>query len=287
MAANDYRFIFFGTPDLSVRVLNALEAAGLIPAVVVTAPDRARGRGNVVSPTPVAQWAESRGIEVLKPETLKDPHALADTANSEWDFFVVAMYNKLLPAHVLAIPQKGCLNVHPSLLPKFRGPSPVLSAVLANERTTGVSIMLLDEEMDHGPLLAQARIEIEEADWPMRGSMLEDLLSTEGGNLLAETIPGWVAGTVTPEPQDHTQATYTRKFSKEDARIDFAADPYENLRKIRAFDRNPRAHTFDKDGVRLIITDAEVESGVLHLLSVIPEGKKEMPYAEYLRTKGA
>lgn len=284
MNNSEYKFVFFGTPDLSVHVLNALEASGFLPAVVVTAPDRPRGRGNVVSPSPVAAWASTRGIETLKPETLKDPAALAELTNTEWDFFVVAMYNKILPSYVLKMPKRGCLNVHPSLLPKFRGPSPVLSAILADERTTGVSIMLLDAEMDHGPVLAQARIEIEPEDWPMRGSQLEELLSTEGGNLLAETIPQWVEGTVTPEEQNHAEATYTKKFEKTEALIDLTNDAHANLLKIRAFDKSPRAYFIDARGTRVIITDAEqAEDGALAILSVIPEGRGEISYEEYTR----
>jgi methionyl-tRNA formyltransferase len=283
MSTQDYRFVFFGTPDLAVNVLNALERAGLLPAVVVTAPDRARGRGQEVSPSPVAAWAEAHGIEALKPATLKDPFALAELGNSEWDFFVVAMYNAIIPARILQMPKKGCLNVHPSLLPKFRGPSPILSSILADERTTGVSIMLLDEEMDHGPILAQARIEIEEADWPMRGSVLSELLSTEGGTLLAETIPPWMKGEITPEEQDHARATYTKKFVKEDARIDLKGDARQNLRKVRAFDASPRAFFIDEQGKRVVITEADIEGEALILRSVIPEGRKEMSYEEYLR----
>lgn len=283
MDTKDYKFVFFGTPDLAVNVLDALERAGLVPAVVVTAPDRQRGRGQEMSPSPVAAWAAARDIETLKPSTLKDPQALSELSNTEWDFFVVAMYNAIIPARVLELPRKGCLNVHPSLLPKFRGPSPILSAILADERTTGISIMLLDAEMDHGPILAQARIEIDEADWPMRGSVLSELLSTEGGTLLAETIPQWMKGEITPEEQDHGKATYAKKFGKEDARIDLAGDAKENLRKVRAFDLNPRAFFLDEHGKRVVITGAELKEDKLLLLSVIPEGRKEMSYEEYLR----
>lgn len=283
MNHRDYKFVFFGTPELSVQVLNALEERGLLPAVIVTAPDRPRGRGNNVSPSPVAQWASARDIETLKPESLKEPAALSAIANTDWDFFVVAMYNKILPQYVLDMPRRGCLNVHPSLLPKFRGPSPVLSAILADERVTGVSIMLLDAQMDHGPLLAQARIELAPEDWPMRGSVLEALLSSEGGALLAETIPQWIDGAITPEQQNHDDASYTQKFSKEDARIELEADAAANLRKIRAFDKSPRAYYLEKNGKRVIITDAEILDGRLVLLSVIPEGRKEMTYEEYQR----
>lgn len=281
----NYRFVFFGTPKISVHVLKALEEKGLIPALVVTAPDRKAGRGQKLTPSPVREWAMEHDIDVAAPESLKDRAFLGELQNTEWDFFVVAVYAHILPKSILEMPRKGTLNVHPSLLPKFRGPSPVLSAVLSDERATGVSIMLLEEKMDTGPVLAQASIEIEKEDWPMRGSVLEDLLLSEGGNLLAETIPLWMEGKVTPEPQDESKATYTHKFSDEDAKIDLSGDPHKNLLKIRAFDKSPRAYFLDTDGKRVIITDAKLEDEKLVLLRVIPEGKKEIDFATFEKSQ--
>lgn len=287
-------FAFFGTPILSVHVLDALERGGMVPALIITAPDRPQGRGLALTPSPVKQWALERGIDVLTPETLKDENFLAELENTEWDLFVIAMYGKLIPKRVLNMPKKGCLNVHPSLLPKFRGPSPVLSAILADERTTGVTIMGLVEKMDAGPIVSQARIELEEEQpdspapgegvWPPKGSEFEQLLATEGGNLLAETIPHWLAGQIEPEPQDESLATYTKKFGTEDALIDLNGNPREQLLKIRAFDKSPRAHFITPEGKRVIITEARMTDGALDILRVIPEGKKEMPYADFLRT---
>jgi methionyl-tRNA formyltransferase len=287
-------FAFFGTPRFGVVVLNALEAHGMLPALVITSPDKPQGRGLEVLPSPVKQWALERGIDVLTPPTLKDEQLVAELKNSEWDVFVVAAYNKLIPKTVLEIPKHGCLNVHPSLLPKFRGPSPALSAILADERITGVSVMLMNEKMDEGPVVAQARIALEEEEpgsapgdgWPPKGSEFEELLAQEGGNLLAETIPFWMSGQITPEPQDDAQATYSKKFSSEDALVDIHGDPKKELCKIRAFDKNPRAFYFaEKNGkkIRVIITDATLEGGVLKILKVIPEGKKEMPYEDFIK----
>jgi len=277
MSAKKPLFVFFGTPDLSVCVLEALAAHGQLPALVVTAPPQPKGRGLVLTPTPVAAWAAERGIDTLTPKKL-DQDFVDMLANSDWDVFVVAMYAKLLPKQVLDLPRRGTLNVHPSLLPKFRGPSPVLSAILADERTTGVTIMQLTEKMDAGPIVAQARIEVDEdtgeGGWPPKGSEFETFLATEGGRLLAETLEGWVAGTLQAEPQDEATATYTKKFSADDALIDLAGNPREQLLKIRAFDKSPRAHFF-ADGKRIIITDAAIVDGTLKILRVIPEGKKE------------
>lgn len=275
-------FAFFGTPHFAVKVLDALEANGLLPALVITAPDKQRGRGLEVSPAPAKQWALERGIDVATPEKLTDPEFLAELSNTEWDCFAVAAYNKLLRREVLDIPRRGALNVHPSLLPKFRGPSPALSAILTDERTTGVSVMLMTEEMDAGPIVAQSRIELEESAWPPHGSMFEDLLATEGGNLLAEVMQPWVDGEITPEPQDESQATHSRKFVDADALVDLAGNPNMQLLKIRAFDKGPRAY-FLHDNKRVIITDAELIDGKLEILKVIPEGKKEMPYADFVR----
>ncbi|HVV39120.1 MAG TPA: methionyl-tRNA formyltransferase [Candidatus Paceibacterota bacterium] len=276
-------FAFFGTPRFSVQVLDALEAHGLLPALVITAPDKPRGRGLQVMPSPAKEWALERAIDVLTPATLKDPEFVAELANTEWDVFAVAAYNKLIPKEVLDIPRRGCLNVHPSLLPKFRGPSPAVSAILADERTTGVTIMQMSEKMDEGPIVAQAKVELEEEAWPPKGSMFEDLLATEGGNLLAEVMSDWIAGEITPEPQDDSLAAYTKKFTTEDALIDLNGDPREQLIKIRAFDKNPRAYFLTPEKKRVIITDAQLQDGKLEILKVIPEGKKEMSYKDFLR----
>lgn len=272
-------FAFFGTPEFATPTLDALERAGYLPALVVTTPDKPRDRG-VVTPTPVKQWALDRGIDVITPESLKE--VPPELLNTDWDCFIVVAYGKLIPKPILDLPRKGVLNIHPSLLPKFRGPSPIMSALLADERQTGVSVMLLDEGMDTGPVLAQARIEIDAAEWPLTNSLLTEMLFTEGANLLVETLPLWLEGKIEPEAQDNTQATVTKKFSPEDAVIDITGDAHQQLLKIKAFDKNPRAHYFDNEK-RIIITDARITDGNLEILRVIPEGKKEMPYAEFTR----
>jgi methionyl-tRNA formyltransferase len=136
--------------------------------------------------------------------------------------------------------------------------------------------------MDAGAIVAQARVELEEAAWPPKGSMFEDLLATEGGNLLAETMPEWIAGAITPEPQDEARATYTKKFTDADSLVDLADDARTNLLKTRAFDKNPRAHIIE-NGKRIIITEGEIEDGTLVIKKVIPEGKKEMSYEDFRR----
>jgi methionyl-tRNA formyltransferase len=274
-------FAFFGTPHFSVVVLEALQAQGYLPTLVITAPDRPQGRGQKLTPSPVKAWAEKNGIDVVTPEKLSDENFIAELGNTQWDVFVTAAYGKILPKSILDLPRRGCLNVHPSLLPKFRGASPVLSAILHNERATGVTIMLMDEKMDHGPIVAQARIELEEDAWPPQGSFFEDMLATEGGNLLAETLMPWIEGEIAPEVQDEAQATFTKKFTDADALVDLQGDAAQNLLKIRAFDKNPRAYFLDSNGKRVIITQAHIEDGKLVVDKVIPEGKKEVEYKDF------
>jgi len=183
---------------------------------------------------------------------------------------------------VLDLPKHGCINIHPSLLPKFRGPSPYVSAILADERTTGVTIMLMEEKMDAGPILAQARIELDETDWPPKGLMLSEMLFTEGINLLVEILPQWLSGELQPTLQDEPQATYTKKFVDQDALLDLT-NPREAYLKIQAFDKSPRAHFVTDKGKRVVVTEATWNGGTLEILKVLPEGKKEMPYQDYLR----
>jgi methionyl-tRNA formyltransferase len=272
-------FAFFGTPKFGVDVLNALEKNGLLPALIVTAPDKPRGRKLEITPSPVKQWALERGIQVITPATLKTPlehpPLPQEFFNTDWDVFIVAAYAKLIPKNILDIPKHGCLNVHPSLLPKLRGPSPALTAILNDMRETGVTVMQMSERMDAGPIVAQAKVELDEEVWPPKGSEFEELLATEGGNLLAEALPLWIQNKITPVEQNESEATFSRKFVDADALIDLNGEARKNLCKIRAFDKGPRAYML-VDGKRVIITEAKMVDGKLEILKVIPEGKKEM-----------
>lgn len=273
------RIVFFGTPEIAATILEELKASGIVPALVVTNPDRPVGRKQTMTPPPVKVWAEKESVEVLQPEDLKDEQTLAPLFNTEWDLFIVAAYGGILPKKLLELPEHGVLNVHPSLLPKFRGASPIRSAILSDERETGVTIMQMDEKMDHGPIVAQARVEIAKEDWPLSGHILDDILAHAGGELLAETIPAWLEGAITPEEQDHEKATYCQKISKDMGELDLKDDPYQNLLKIRAFDGWPGTFFYDENGKRVKITEAELTAdGSLKILKVIPEGKKEIDF---------
>jgi methionyl-tRNA formyltransferase len=273
----DVRIAYIGAEPLSVPVLEELEKAGMVPAVIVTGPDVPVGRKKVITPPATKLWAEERGIEVLQPESLRTKDGLELLVNSEWDVFLLASYGKILPKWFLDIPHKGTLNVHPSLLPKQRGPSPVRSAILEDKQEdVGVTIMLMDEEMDHGPIVAQATVEL--PVWPVGARGLEELLAREGGRLLAEVVPLWVKGDITAEEQEHSDATVCKKFTKADGEIRPEDDGYENYLKYCAFDGWPGVFFFDKDGKRVKITEADYVDGELQVLKVIPEGKNEVPF---------
>lgn len=264
--------VFFGTPRFAVFVLEELEHAGIIPDLIVTAPDRPKGRGLKLASPPVKDWALAHDIECYQPDSLREASPLG---NSEFDLGIVAAYGKILPKALVDAPRFGTLNVHPSLLPKFRGASPVESQILADERTVGVSIMQLDEEMDHGPILAQASITLDE--WPVRARDLEELLAREGGALLAESLDPYMDLSLKPVMQDHAVATYTKKIRKEDGEIDLSGDGYQNYLKFCAYDEWPGTFFFD-NGTRIKIVDATWDGSAFIPLRVIPEGKSERDY---------
>lgn len=281
---HDVRFAFFGTPEISVTVANELEKAGYVPALVITRMDAPVGRGKVLTPPPMKVWAEARGIDVLQPKKITED-VIATLHNTEWDLFIVAAYGRLLPQALLDIPQKSTLNVHPSLLPKLRGPSPIRSAILTDEKETGVSIMVLDADMDHGPLLGQTTVQLD--TWPPHAIELENILATEGGRLLAEILPQWLDGTLTAVEQDHTQATFCKMLRKEQGLLNLADDAYANLLKIRAFEGWPGTYTFFErrgERIRVQILDAHLEGKTLVIDTVKPEGKNAMKYADFLRS---
>lgn len=281
----DIKFAFFGTPQLACVFLDELERAQLVPALVVTTPDKPRGRGLEVIPPPTKQWAQMREIPVLQSEFLDDEDAIATLSSQPFDMFVVIYYGKILPRAALNIPQKGALNIHFSLLPRWRGTSPVRAAIANDDKEIGTSIILLDEKIDHGPLIAQKRIPIDA--WPPRASELETLLTSESAKLLINILPSWIAGDIEAREQNHDVATLCPAYTKEDGLLDLAGDAYENLLKIRAFDTTVGTYTFferNDKRIRVGILDAHMENSRLVIDTVKPEGKREMSYAEFLRS---
>lgn len=284
MKSNNIKFVFWGTGNFAQKTLETLKKNGYIPSLIVTFPDKPQGRKMVLTPTPVKIWAEENNVNCIQPEKIKDVD-LEELKN--YDLFIVAEYGKILPKKIIDTPKHKTLNVHPSLLPKFRGPSPMRAFMLSNEKETGTTIILMDEEMDHGPILYQQKIDIDaEKLHKMTYEELENKLSELGGNILSKTIPDWISGKTKPVKQNHDLATYMDKTQKEDGLITWN-EPIELIeKKVRAFIPWPRTYFFvEKNGkkIRIIITKASIENNKLIIENIKPEGKKEMPFRDFLK----
>lgn len=276
------KFAFFGTPEYSVRVLEDLRAQDILPACVVTAPDRPKGRGMQRTPPPVKVWAETYNIPIMQPTILDDAFK-ENIEKTAWDMFVVMGYGGIFPKWLLELPTYGTLNVHFSLLPLYRGPTPVESQILAGATETGITIMLMDEKVDHGPILMQEVLPM--PDPLPTAKELKTLLADVTAPLLIEAMNGVAAQTITPQEQDHDAATHTKRFTKSDAEIDPDGDQQKAFRIIQAFSPQPGAYFFtQKNGtqVRLKVTRATFKNDTLHIGRVIPAGKKEMDYKVFL-----
>jgi len=279
-------FIFFGTSRFSVLVLDELKQAGLLPMLLVTVPDAPNGRKLILTPPEAKVWAEANNIPCLQLASLKGAEVEKEIRTyipDSCDVGVVASYGKIIPQHILDIPRHGMINVHPSLLPKLRGASPLQSAILtANADEVGVTLMNVDAEMDHGGIVAQEKVAV--PDWPAYESDLEEMLGHVGGKILAEVLPKWIAGDVTETAQNHASATFTKKIEKKDAELDLSATAMENLCKIRAYHVWPGAYFFaTRNGVqiRVVAKRAHIENGALIIERVVPEGKQEMSYSDF------
>jgi len=232
------KFVFFGTRELGAKVLENLLSSGYSPTLVITGPDRPAGRGRELLASPVKVVALKYNLALAQPE--KPVELLSRKELKEAEFFVLAAYGNILSKELVELPLKGVLNVHPSLLPKYRGPSPERGALLQGEEKTGVTVMLMDEEIDHGPILAQEEFTIPKG---MRHEELHLKLGEIGGELLVKAIPGWIQGKITPKEQEHSKATFTKKITKEQGRIDWSKEPEYIARQILAFDPWPGTFT--------------------------------------------
>lgn len=266
---------FFGTPEFSTFVIEELITGGYIPTLIITAPDKPAGRGLVMTPSPVKKFALERGIEVLQPEKITDEF-VGEVQKRNFDLIIVAAYGKILPSSIFSAAKYPALNVHPSLLPKYRGTSPVESQILAGEGHIGVTVIEMDEKMDHGPIIVQE--EIETTDLTRDG--LNNLLWHKGGQLLAQSIAGYIDGTIQRIPQDHDRATFTKKISKENGEIKLSDDPILNDRKYRAYYGWPGSYFFD-NGKRIKINSAHFADEQFIIDEVTPENGKRMTFTAY------
>jgi methionyl-tRNA formyltransferase len=295
MQNKDLKFVFFGTPDVASETLEILKESGYSPALIVTAPDRPVGRKMVLTPPPVKTWAIENDIPYIQPEKLT-PSALGTSPLVRGrlggglvlpDLFIVVAYGKILPEELIKAPKLGSINIHYSLLPKYRGASPVESAILAGDTETGITIQQMEYKMDSGPIIAQEKVVITPDE---KAPELRTRLIKIGGELLVKTLSTptllpLIKGEVLKAegvwqliPQDETQATYCKKIKKEDGLVNLEAlPPSELYNKFRAYAHWPRTYFF-KDGKRIIITDARLENGIFVIKKIIPEGGKETTY---------
>jgi methionyl-tRNA formyltransferase len=234
------RVVFVGTSDFACPSLQALVDASYPVGEVITQPDRPKGRGRKLTPPPVKSLALSRNLPVFQPEKLRDPAAVAHLRSLAPDLIVVAAYGQILSPAILAVPPRGCVNVHGSLLPKYRGAAPIARAILTGEKKTGVTTMMMDEGMDTGPILLTEETEIAPED---NLESLHDRLARIGAGLLLRTLKGLETGEVKPAAQDHSRATYAPKVSKEEAKIGWQSSAREIGNRIRAFDPWPGAYS--------------------------------------------
>ena len=234
------RTLFMGTPQFAVTILEPLLRSRCQVLAVYTQPDKPAGRGHQVAFSPVKRLALARQIPIIQPETLKSVKAVEEMASFQPELIIVAAFAFILPAEVLAMPRFGCVNIHPSLLPRHRGASPVTGAILCGDESTGVTVMLMDSGMDTGPILAQEEARISAVD--TTGS-LSSRLADVGAGLLLKTLPLWLGGELRPRVQDESRATYSKGITGEDAEIDWHLSALELWRRVRAYNPWPGCYT--------------------------------------------
>lgn len=297
---HNYKYVFWGTPEFAAIILEKLINAGYIPAAVVCNPDRPAGRKKIITPPPTKILAQKYNIPVLQPEVLSN--SKFEALNSKPDFAIVAAYAKILPKEIFSMPRFGTIGIHPSLLPRHRGTTPIQSAILAGDKITGVTLYLFDEKFDHGPILASRELTITNND---NYNSLTRKLAELGGELLVSMLRGRTSNgnaaniwEIRPQPQNEEYATYTKKFQTEDAFVNLKEDnPVMIERKIRALNPEPGVWTYLKtlrqyygeelpkpitsiwggpaaENKRLKILEAELKEGKLILKKIQVEGRK-------------
>lgn len=302
------RIVFMGTPDFAVYSLRALLDQGYEVVGVVTQPDRPRGRKRVLTAPPVKEVALEHGLPVLQPEKLGVPEAIKEVLALHPDLIVTAAYGQIVPKTILEAPRYGCINVHGSLLPRYRGGAPIHHAIMNGETVTGVTIMYMSEGLDTGDMISKTRVPITETD---TAGTVFDKLAVAGAELLINTLPPLINGEIKAEPQDHSQATYARNLSREQERIDWNRSSREIYNQIRGLNPWPVAYTewegkvmkiweadppvegeenhgshppgtvLDTDGSKITVSTGD---GSIRLTVIQPAGKKPMSASDFLRS---
>jgi len=271
------KILFIGTPEFGAIILEKLIKSGHKPFLVITETDKPTGRKQIITPPPVKVLAEKYKIVVVQPEKIENYKLEIEKLKP--DLGIIAAYGQILPKDILAIPQYGFLNVHPSLLPRHRGASPIQYTILNGDEKSGATIIRITEKLDAGPILAQKEIEISQKE---TFASLHNKLAEFGAELLIEAIPKLLAGKLPPLPQDETKATYTKILKKDDGKIDWQKPAKEIERKVRALNPWPGTYTI-YNGKRLKILKAESSGERLTIQEVQLEGKNPMSFEDFLR----
>lgn len=273
-------FAYFGTPYVARDTLRILVERGFVPEVVVSSPDAPRGRGLTLTPSETKEWALEHALPVLTPEKIT-PEFIEEMRGYGCHMAVVVAYGKILPQALIDAFPKGVLNIHYSLLPKYRGASPVEAALLHGDTVTGVSIQQMVYKLDAGDVIAQKEVAITPDETTRE---LRPRLVTIGAELLADILPAYGAGELAASAQDESKATHTKKIEKSEGELDLAGDPIKNWNTYRAYAESPGTYFFqEKNGkrMRVKIVTATFENGQFVPERVIPEGKKEMAYSVF------
>ena len=294
---NKSNFAFFGTQDVASETLQILKENGYLPSLIITSPDKPQGRKMLITPPPVKVWAEKNKIPYIQPENQAEllPYVrhrgnspMSDIGEGKnFDLFIIVAYGKILPEEILNIPKYGSINIHYSLLPKYRGASPVESAILNGDTETGITIQKMTYKMDSGPIIATEKTAIPPDE---KAPELRTRLIKIGGELLIKILPDLADEKIKEVPQDESKATYCAKIKKEDGLLDLDDDAVKNYNKFRAYAHWPRTFFFSakggsasggKDGKRIIVTDAALQDGKFVIKKVIPESGKEIDYKNF------
>lgn len=302
MNKNDIKIIYMGTPEFAVPAFDTLVQNGYKIITAITAPDKPVGRKQILTPPPIKIETEKNNIPVLQPEKIKEQKWTEKIKELNPDLIIVCAYGQIIPKEILDIPKLGSINIHPSLLPKYRGASPIQYAILNNEKETGVTMMLMDEQMDHGPIITNHKIQI--TKHKITYKELEKELAELGAKLLIEILPKWISGEIQPQEQNHDEATFAKIIKKEDGKINWNESAEKIDAKIRAFNPWPGTFTNFNGKILKILETENAESeenlpigqvfkigndiaikcgnGALKIKSLQVEGKKPMDIKNFI-----
>ena len=279
------KYIYFGTPEFSRIILEKLVVANFVPTAVVTNPDRPTGRKKILTGSPIKVFIQNLKSNIQNPKILQPEHLdhqfIQEVKKIGAEIGVLAAYGKIIPQELIDVFPKGIIVVHPSLLPKYRGATPIQSAILSGEKETGTTLIVMDDKVDHGPILAYGKWQIANSD---NYEILSKKLADLSADLLIETLPEYYSGEIKPKPQNHSEATYTKKFSTEDGFVELEKNSPENIwRKVKALNPEPGVWTILKEspsfakasaGKRMKILEADLVENKLILKKIQFEGEK-------------